>query len=105
MGGLQEFQRVLHTLNNYALFYLLFHIFSEYSYIIGYDHYQEFNISFWKNASRIFEDEVYASRHRGKSYPDAVFLSLRKSAFDTLSIDNINKLIEYTSMQLKKYIS
>lgn len=100
IGWCYEFQRMLTTLDIYCIDNRLFYIFSQYSFFLGYDHYDNFWFWFWKVANRIFIDDQYALTHRWMIYPDKQFIVLRQDTYHNRTIDNINTLINYTISQL-----
>ncbi|MGC4129256.1 MAG: hypothetical protein QM564_06780 [Bergeyella sp.] len=91
---------MINRLNPYALEKLLFHIFEKFSFAIGFDHYDNFDISFWKIAERLFHDDDYALNHRGMIYPDKEFLQLREKAHKEKNSKDIETLMNYSSEKL-----
>lgn len=97
---LQEFQRILKTLNSFARNKLLFHVFDQYSFSIWYDHYSEFWLSFWKISDRIFNDDNYALKHRWKIYPEKEFIKLWIDTYNNCTTENLNQLLNYSTNKL-----
>ena len=101
---LQEFERLLESLDIYSTDKLLFHIFEQHSFFIWFDHYNEFTTSFWKIANRIFIDDQYAWNHRWKIYPDKEFINLRIAAYKSKEKSDIYNLLNHSREKLKKLL-
>lgn len=100
----KEFQRVWNNVS-YLREKLLFYIFEQYSFYMWYDHYNEFNIIFWKHAYKIFHDDDYALAHRWKIYPDKTFINLWEQSYnEPQNQDFFNDLITYTIMKLSELL-